>query len=117
MRTFRTTAALSLLLASCATTVVRDATSAGTAAERCEAVLLEIVVINEELRVNGAPFDLDALRLAAQEKAAACEGVTPRGSSEGPNHISRVTSMIWPILDEELPDLELEVVRRRKGGG
>lgn len=95
-----------LLTAGCATT---QPSEAELAIARCEAVAFDIVVgSDEDLALNGAPVDLAGLRVAARQKALACQGVTPRGTYEGPNHVTVIASMIWPILREELPDLELE---------
>ncbi len=113
-------AVLALGVSACETRspdVSRAEADTSSAIARCEAVPLNIVVANyEDLEVNGAPSDLEGLRLAAQTKAEACEGVTPRARYEGPKHVTVISSMIWPILREELPDLELESCMRGPGG-
>ncbi len=84
---------------------------------RCEAMPFDIVVTDEgDLLLNGAASDLNALSLAAREKAAACEGGTPHGSYEGPNYVTVTASKIWPVLRQELPDLDLEMRHRGPDG-
>ena len=105
------------LATACATTSGTEAVDANPAMARCEAVQLDLVVGEfEGLWINGVESDLDDLREVARDKAVACEGVTPTGTYEGPCHVTVISSMIWPILDEELPDLELEDRIRRPGG-
>lgn len=83
----------------------------------CENMSLDIVVTDDgELRLNGHPSILEALEAHVEIMAVACEGVTPTGTYEGPSHVTVIASMIWPILQEELPDLELEERIRRPGG-
>lgn len=97
--------------------VVACASAPESKAPDCEAVALNILVTDGgELVLNGARAELDDLRSTAREKARACEGGTPRGTFEGPNYATVVTSMIWPILREELPDLDLEMRYRGPGG-
>jgi len=87
-------------------------------ARDCDSFPFEIVVTDEgELRLNGAASGLDELRRQARALARACENQTPRGAFEGPSYQTVISSMIWPILDEEVPDLELEMRHRRPRGG
>ena len=83
----------------------------------CADTQLDIVVTDDErLVLNGFPNTLEGLRRAAKVKARVCEGEIPTGTYEGPNFVTVISSLIWPLLDEELPDLELEMCHRGPGG-
>lgn len=117
MRNTATILVACTLASACTTAFETEAVDANPALARCEAVQLDLVVGEfDGLWINGVESDLDDLRQAAREKAAACDGVTPTGTYEGPGYVTVISSMIWPILDEELPDLELEDRIRRPGG-
>jgi hypothetical protein len=108
---------VAVLVAGCGAHTGEPLSETSSAVARCEAVPLDIFVGEfEGLTVNAKASDLDGLRRAAREKAAACEGVTPTGTYEGPGYVTVISSMIWPILREELPDLELDSRYRPPGG-
>ena len=107
----------SILASACAAPSGNEPAVANPTVARCEAVQLDLVVGEfEGLWINGVESDLEDLREVAREKALACDGATPTGTYEGPGHVTVISSMIWPILQEELPDLELEERIRRPGG-
>lgn len=83
----------------------------------CEHISLDIVVTDDgQLLLNGSPYSIEAFEAHVEVMAAACRNESTKGTYEGPGHVTVISSMIWPILREELPNLELVERIRRPGG-